>query len=780
MKKGLLLFLLLLSFQLVISQVSSQSVKGSVLEADSELPLIGVQIILLNSDPLIGSTTDIDGNFEIENVPVGHHDFQATYLGYKAVSLSNILVTAGKQVVLNIEMEEEFQEIDEVVIKAKRTSHSTATTSVSKIDQKFIGSVAGSRNDPANSVKSLAGVGAANDTRNDIIIRGNSPTGLLWKMEGVPIPSPNHFSTLGTTGGPVGALNTNLLSTSDFLTSAFPAEYGNATSGVFDVRLRNGNKDKFEHTLQMAAFSGLEFMTEGPLSKKHNSSYLLSYRFSITGIIPNIISISPVYQDVNFKFDLPNSKKAGKFSIFGLIGTSKINFLGEDIDEDDLFANPNEDAYVTSRVGIVGVTHNKILKSNNYIRNAFVASLSQSFYDQDNFDSTKTKVDVIHAKDLTNRYVWSTYYNKKASSRFTYRTGITAHLFDLVTQFQDRAIGEDFTFKRDFDGFIGLFEAFYHAKYKLSDRVTMNAGLHGQFMTLSNSWSIEPRLGFKFQVSEKNSFSFGYGMHSQMQPFPIYFYQEELVNGQFNQSNRMLDFTRSQHFVLGHEFTFADDWRLKSEVYYQYLHNAGVESKSSSFSVLNAGADFIFPERTNLVNDGTGFNAGLEVTLEKFFSNGYYGLFTGSLFTSRYKGSDDILRNTTFDNTYIVNFLAGKEFKVGPEKRQAFLIDFKITSAGGRFYTPIDESASQAAEEEILIEDEAYSLRYEPYFKMDFKVGIRFNAKKRKYSQQFFIDLQNITNRENIFVQKYNEVTNQVNRINQDGFFADVLFRIQF
>ncbi len=134
---------------------------------------------------------------------------------------------------------------------------------------------AGGRNDPARLASNFAGVSSTNDSRNDIVVRGNSPTAVLWRMEGIPIPNLNHFTTLGTTGGPVSALNTNALKNSDFYTGAFAAEYGNASGAVFDLSLRTGNKDKVEKTLQLNMFSGLEAMIEGPLKQKKNGSSFL-------------------------------------------------------------------------------------------------------------------------------------------------------------------------------------------------------------------------------------------------------------------------------------------------------------------------------------------------------------------------------------------------------------------------------------------------------------------------------------------------------------------------
>ncbi len=190
---------------------------------------------------------------------------------------------------------------------------------------------AGSRNDPARMAQNFAGVSGANDGRNDIIIRGNSPSGVLWRAEGVDIPNPNHFSTFGATGGPVTILNTNTLRTSSFLTGAFPADYGNALAGAFDLRLRNGNKDKYEMLAQVG-FNGFEAAAEGPLGKRGGASFLVDYRYSLIAAVHALgLSVGtgasvPNYQDLTVKINVP-TKKAGTFGLFAMGGLSNIHFV---------------------------------------------------------------------------------------------------------------------------------------------------------------------------------------------------------------------------------------------------------------------------------------------------------------------------------------------------------------------------------------------------------------------------------------------------------------------
>jgi len=794
--KTAILFAFLMVSTLSWAQIGTQTVRGTVVDKQSEFPLIGAAVEVINLEDPKGAITDIDGRFEIAAVPFGRQEIRVSYLGYNAITIPNILVSAGKEVVLEIYLEESVIQMDAVVVTAEvekdQAINELATVSSRSFTVEEVTRYSGGRNDVSRLVANFAGVSAANDSRNDIVIRGNSPVGVLWRLEGIPIPNPNHFSTLGTTGGPVSALNTNMLKNSDFLTSAFPAEYGNANAGVFDIGFRNGNNDQYEFTAQMAIFSGLEFLAEGPLSKKKNGSFLVSYRHSFAEIanalgIPTGTNATPNYKDLSFKVDFGNSK-AGRFSLFGIGGDSNITFLGEEIDEDDLFADPTQDATADSKLGIIGLRHNILLNNTTYIRTIISASTSQNGYYQDNLQENGTKIRVTEVNDINDRYSLSSFLNKKFNAKFNIRTGFLIEHLNLKTQVDNRdgepdtdGDGEpDWVKIRDFNGGMNLFQIHGQGQYRINERWTFNLGLHGQYLDFNDSYAVEPRAAINWHFKPNHTFNIGYGLHSQMQPLTVMFHEEETSPGVYERTNEDLGFTQSHHYVLGYDVKFGTDWRVKVETYFQDISGAPVQQFPSSYSVLNSGANFVSQVEGSLVSKGPGTNYGVEVTVEKFFSKGYYGLLTASVFESKYKGSDGIERNTAFNNNYVLNVLAGKEFKIGKDKRNAVSFDFKLTTAGGRYYTPIDEEASQAAGEEVLIDELAFSEQYDPYFRLDIKFGYHLNAKKRRISQRFFIDFQNVTNHKNIFVTRYNKLTNEVDPVYQSGFFPDILYRIEF
>ena len=307
LKNFLLIVMLFLCYLPAMAQQQVQILRGIVTDQQSKKGIRNVTVSIPGTS--LSTVADSTGTFIIEKVPLGRISVLITHLGYEPRELQKVVMEAGKETVLEIELLESLTtEMDEVVIVTKRkiTSTQMATVSASEFNAEDTRRFAGSRNDVARMASNFAGVNSVNDGRNDIIIRGNSPLGLLWRLEGVDIPNPNHFGSLGLTGGPVGMLNNNLIGQSAFYTGAFPAQFGNATSGVFDVYLRKGNASKREFTAQVG-FNGLELGAEGPFSKKSKASYLVNYRYSIPGLIKSLgVDVGtgaavPSYQDISLK-----------------------------------------------------------------------------------------------------------------------------------------------------------------------------------------------------------------------------------------------------------------------------------------------------------------------------------------------------------------------------------------------------------------------------------------------------------------------------------------------
>lgn len=779
------LLVFLASFPLIVAaQNNKQNIRGTIADKLSLVPIQSASVQLVADSILQAVLTDEKGRYIISNVGPGRYELQVIHDGYKPVVIPNIIVTSGKETILDISMEESFKRLKEVVIKASSKAgaiNKLATVSARTFSMEEVNRYAGGRSDPARLVANFAGVSAPDDSRNDIVIRGNSPIGVSWRIDGMNVTNPNHFATVGTTGGAVSALNTNMLRSSDFFTSAFPAEYGNAIAGVFDLGFRNGNAEKREHTIQVGLVTGLEGMSEGPILKSGGASYLVAYRQSVAFLAStfgiNIGTAStPTYKDLSFKINSGNTR-LGTFSLFGILANSGIAITGGKTA--NLYAPPdNTDLY--SEIGIIGVRHLKILNKRSYITSSVGVNYSKNTQEQSTADSSNASSSIEDEKVTQTANVASVAYNNKINTRLFFKVGIQDQLINLELYYRTRRNMPSWMQIWDNNSTTHLAQTYAHLKYNIVERLTANVGLQAQKLFLNTkSVSLEPRIALKYDVGSKSSFSMGFGLHSQMQPVNMYYNQ--IQNASTTNSNKELGFTRSQHYVLGYDWQPLKDWRVKVEGYYQYLYDVPVDSFASSYSMLNTGSSFKPDLSINLKNNGNGRNYGAELTVEKFFSNSYYGLFTASVYESKYTGSDGVEHNTAFNGNYVYNLLLGKEFKVGSGKRNKFSTDIKFTNAGGRHFTPIDLTASQMAGNTVLKGDDyAYTSSYDSYMRLDFKVGYVLNSKSKKISQTFSLDLQNVTNNQNVFSQSYDNGSKTIMTTYQLGFFPNFIYKLQF
>ena len=790
MKKLSLFLLLFMSALELLAQRSTQVVRGTITDGASKTPIPGVSVLLLNTSPAVGTVTDGSGRFRLTQIPVGRVSLRITLVGYEDQLIKDIVVNAGKEVVLDLQLTESITQLQEAVVTYRRSEDATvtnnemATVSARPFNPGETLKYAGSLGDPSRMAANFAGVSGANDARNDIVVRGNSPSTLLWRLDGVNIPNPNHFGALGSSGGPVPMLNANLLAKSDFLTGAFPAEYGNALSSVFDLRLRKGNDEKKEHLVQVG-FNGIELGAEGPYSKKSKASYLINYRYSLFGLMANLgyqIAGTPYYQDFTFKTDVPVGAK-GNLTFWTIGGRSNITFLGKDVSTDgDGYGDENNNLRVKFFTGLAALAYEHRFTNNTYGRITFSGSRSYQQYKADtvlyNGGDGKEIIAEIPSEQSefeNEKLSVNASLNHKFSARDKVVGGIILDLsrFNLSNS-QLYPVTQAF---RNTEGETLLAQAYAQWKHRFTEQLTLNAGLNGMHYELNNQTVIEPRLGLNYELNGRSSVSAAYGLHSTVQPILLSFYQTQNPDGSYALSNKNLNFTRSHHFVGGYQRTLAPNLQLKAELYYQAIFAAPVEKQASYYSVLTEGADFTPIDKGNLVNNGTGRNYGLEVTLEKLFATNYYFLITNSLFNSKYKGSDGVERNTPFNNKYVVNALAGKEIAVG-NRNNTLSLNWKITSAGGRYVRPIDLASSAEQRATVYQDNRAYSENLSSYFRMDFKFGYKIN--RSRLTHEIALDLQNITNKENVYQQAYNPRTQRIGTAYQQGFLPVPFYRLTF
>mgnify|MGYP001627122937 CR=1 FL=1 len=782
------LLLGLLGSSTLQAQEFTQTIRGKVVDAQSKYPLAGANIVLLDSEPVHGTTTDANGNFRMEKVKIGRQNLQASYLGYKTAVLSNLILNSSRELVLEIELQEQVITGKEIKILADKAEDGRVKNELSLVSARTFSveetqRYAGSFGDPARLASTFAGVTSVNDQRNDIIVRGNSPLGILWRMEGVDIPSPNHFSGAGSSGGAISILNTNLLDNADFLSGAFAPEYGNATAGVFDMSLRKGNNEKQEFLGQIG-FNGFELNAEGPLSKKQQSSYIASYRYSTLAVfdalgIDFVEGGIPMYQDAAFKLHFPMKK--GSLSVFGIGGTSDIHFKAS-TDSVERRNNPEreQDLKNGSDMALLGTSYHHYFSEKTSWKNTLATNVGRFRTTVDSLDFSENRFPQFSSAITEGRVQWHSQLNHKISSRHSIRSGVllTGLWLNNEVQVPDDSAVNVLRSYITFTGQTALAQAYSQYVFRMNARFTLTGGFHFSWLTLNNTYAIEPRFSMNYDIDEKQAVQLGYGRHSRVLPLNIYLI-ETPINGQAVRTNKNLELSKSDHFVLGYNRSFSPKLRLKAELYYQYLSDIPVEIRPSAISIANFGA--IFGDVTapdSLVSSGTGSNYGLELTIEKTFSNNYYFLATASLFDSRYTGSDGVERNTLFNSNYTTNVLAGKEWPVGKSKQNVFTLSGRISWTGGRRYVPIDLAASQANLDETYDWSVAYLNRYPDFFRLDWRIGFKRN--KKRFTEEWAIDIQNATNRQNFFAEQFNVKTGQIQTFYQVGLFPVALYRITF
>lgn len=787
---------------------STQTVKGRITEAGSLSPIPFTHVFVLTEAKALSirkdsidfthlkkaifsgekkegvwtAVSDIDGYYKIPDVSVGNIIVLVSSVGFEDRATSVLPLVPAKEMVLDFEMESALQELEAVTVKGRRgvdaSINAMATNSVRVFSLEEANRYAGSFGDIARMAQNYAGISSGNDGVNDVVIRGNSPTGLVWRIDGVDVFNPNHFSDGGATGGVVNMINANVLRNSDFFTGAFPASYTNALSGVFDLNLRNGNTEKHEFTGQIS-YGGFEFGAEGPISRKNKSSYLINARYSVLSLVDKLIGSPgkgtgvPDYADITAKINIP-TEKAGTFSFFVLGGMNRIYFLEG---KGGNYYSGGGDLYNAGALGILTLSHTYSFSKSTYYK----LSVSYQYAESGSFiessdSSTEQRMRVWENKFRKQRLSASTFVRSNLRKDLNMKTGISYRqdFFDLFVYQVNESGNKEYSIQES--GNSGLGAVYTEFMYRPFKNLKILPGISYSLGFMNMRGSLDPRLGFVYEYKSKHEFSLAYGHVSQMQAQWLY--------ATYNGENTDLKMSKAHHLVVGWQWLFAPSFRFKTEVYYQYLYNLPVGIDPSTFCIVNEGtfsSQSFMQYDISMNNAGLGRNMGMEITLEKSLAKGWYALLTASIFDSRYKPSDGHWYNTAFDLNYVVNALGGKEFKIG--KNQAVFFDSRIVWTGGQRYTPLlkDEQGTILLDPEgnpTYDQSQTFAMRTKDYFRWDFKIGYRMNLKKT--SHEFAFECQNITNRANEYTRSYNSLTGKEETFYQSGFMPMGFYRIYF
>lgn len=795
---------------LAFNQNLKQTVRGTIIDIDSKLPLTGATIIIVGTDPLIGTATDVNGVFRFDNIPLGRIAVNISYLGYENKTISDIVVNSGKEVVLDLTMQESVKTMDVVVIKAYRKKgdaiNDMSQLSTHSVTLEETKRFTGGMDDPARVVSSFAGVASTPDGSSDIIVRGNSPKYMQWRLDGSEISSPYHMDDQNSSFGALTALNNNLLATSDFYTGAFSSEYGDVLSCVYDVKLRAGNNEKFEATGGIGLM-GTELTVEGPFKKGYASSYLFNYRYSTISLINElgIVNVPGVvdYQDATFKIVLP-SKRAGIFSLYGLGGLS--GFSMENMGPEGLStpgrptisALTSKDFFKKNHLANLGLSHTMSLNGNSFIKTTlnysgtganddiFETDTVRTYNIDNDFkaDSITPRMHMIQSSIVNSAIRGSITYSNKinAKNKIQIGTKYTLYSFNYNQNVYNNEEAS-LTNINDFKVSLGTINNFISWKHSLNELIDVVAGLHNMNIPAIRKSTLEPRLSVNWKINNTNSLHAGYGMHSTTEKIQNYYTKISQGDGSFKQPNRNLGLLKAHHFVLGYEKRFTEDLIGKVEVYYQHLYNLPVENNDTSYyATVNEGIDYRYVE---LVNKGSGKNYGVEISIERFFDKNFYFLLNSSLFDSKYRSLEGVWRNTRYNNNYIVNILCGKEFKnLGKKQNQVLALNTKILFEGGERYIPLlrDNQGNVTVEtrnDRYFDYSKAYNNKLDNIFRLNLSVSYKFN--KPGATHEIFLDLMNLTNNQARLAEFYDPgKPGSVGYSTAFGFFPNLMYRVYF
>ena len=784
----------------------TQTIRGQVCDVASGEPMIGVTVQVEGESADAGrssvskqrftgvAVTDIDGNFVIEGVPVGRHSVMATYVGYEPLLMKEQLLSSGKEMVLNLKMTESLSQLSEVVVKP-RVNKQLPLNEMAQVGARMFSveeatRYAGGMADPARTASMFAGV-AAGGVTNGISIHGNSPQMLQWRVEGVEVNNPNHFAEItGAGGGIFTSLNGIVLANSDFLTGALPAEFGNALSGAFDMKMRSGNNTKYEHAIQVGTL-GVDFASEGPLGKNSKASYLINYRYSFLEIAKKLHAINMEketldYQDLSFKLNFPTAK-AGTFNVWftGLIDRYR-NEVPDPSEWETLW--DMNDSWSNQKNWALGVNHTYRFGTGGTLYSSVAYTGAYMRLGQNDYDDQLTKIPDMDGRNLSWNVIVNVKHQQKFSSRYTMQNGVEHQHMDFSTwlNWVHEVGGPQFRVYES-DGNTGLTRFYSNHKVALSSKLSMVAGVNMMWFNLNDQFLVEPRVSMQYKTSPSSTVSIAYSMNSRKEATDTYFVKTspnpsqgggaETQNPLLGEANNDLGLTRSHYLSASFAQRLGENAMLKIEPYWQYLFDVPVE-QGTTYSIINHNQ--FFQDRA-LVNVGAGRNYGVNLTLERYLKDGLYGMFTATLFKSEYRDAQGDWRSTRHDRTYITNIVGGKEWMVGRTKKNMFGLNGRLTLMGGDRYTPLpDDLTFEQMEKDptkSVPEDGANPFSKQMKMNVGYAFSIKYTINKKRTSHHFILEyLQTRSFNGQTFDLKTHELVDHFTSLT----FPNIAYRVEF
>jgi len=738
---------------------------GTITDESTRQPVIGANILLVGTK--LGATTNTEGRFSIATVPIGTYTLRISCIGYGIVSKSDVVVSTGQPTQVFAQLKEQLIELgNEVVVKGSYfTTPREIVTSVYGMDYEEIRRAPGALGDVSRLVQTMPGVVPTNDQRNDLVVRGGSPSENLTLVDNVEVPNLSHFGTQGASGGSISMLNTEFIGEAIFLAGGYPAQYGSRLSSVLNISLREGNREKFAANIDIG-ISGAGLILEGPLSE--HGSWMFSARRSYLELIIGTVGFTAVPQYSNYQakviYDLDVSNKLWFVS---LGGTDDIHFEGDD---------ENNPSLVDLQSGgwrtISGLNWQSLFGKSGY----GVLSISDAFnvYESDAYDA-QLHPDPSAVAESGRQLI---FHNRS-------HEGETTLKYDLVYKLDDigditaGAIGKLFRTSFDVKQPLGVqnrystdsmrvncvalddnFTTTQAAAYlqltrTIGEKFDITVGArYDYFQYINDASVVSPRVSLRYHLFPNLHLNASYGIFYQM---------PQLIFLKADPSNRSLKPMRADHYIAGLSFFPTPDIKVTVEGYVKKYSQYPVSREYPTFSLANEGdsysvAGLLFP----LTSEGSGQSMGIEFYVQKKLTEQLYGQVSYSYSQTRHRTFDGVLRPGSFDVPHVLSIIGG--FKLN----EHWECSGKFTYTSGRPYTPFNLAASQAQNRPIYDLSQVNAERSPDYHRLDLRVDYR--AQFGTWNLIVFLEVQNIFNKKNVFQYWWDSRKKELVTINQIAF----------
>lgn len=733
--KKLFIFLFILMNIQAYAQVTTE-ITGYVKDK-TDLPLIGASVYLENTTQ--GATTDQNGYYSIRNVKPETYNLVVSYLGYDGQTRYNIEVKSVGNQLYNFTLLEQSKNLSEVIItnKNKVTRPRETPLSTQTLSAVEIATYPGGNNDVVRVAQSLPGISPSpGGFRNDLIIRGGAPNESVYYLDGVEIPNINHFSTQGSSGGPVGILNVSFIDNVTLATSAFASQYDNPLSGVLQFDQRQGNNRKHNTNFRLSA-SEAALTHEGPLFKgnreESKTSYIISARRSYLQFLFKMIGlpIRPDYWDYQYKI----THKIDKYNTLNLIGVGSVDDFAIDasgtIDENEQ-STLDQAPFIEQQTNTIGLSWKNRFKNGRGFMQTTISN-NLLINDFSRYGDNKNQTDLYFKNDSREMETKLRYSLTYFAKDWKFAGGFNAQRSDYKNETVDLNEGFQYNTEMDFLKY-GLFanvtKSFFDQKLDFSFGFRTDGDSFTQGNDLLATFSPRVALGYEFADDWKINASVG--RYYKLPPYTILGYKENDVF-----LNKDVDYTRSDHYVLGLERILGPASNISVEGFYKRYEDYPV-SVRDQVSLANKGADFNVLGNEEVKSVGKGRSYGLEFLFQQKLSHRFYGIFSYTFFYSEFTGFDrSKYLPSVWDSRHLVSFTGGYKLNKNWE------ISARYRFAGKTPIVPVNINETTIRYPDVVLD---YSKLGEQklgvFSQLDVRVDKKWNFKK--LSLDLFLEIQNL------------------------------------